>query len=264
MAIPLHAKRRINAGPLNPPVDYAPGPEMLPVSHYRRGHRLDERSRANRGRQLRRPPPSRQPPLPSVRLYSSHRDTGTSSGKCSHRGSLRNSRSERSIRPWRSWTSRRPRLEACGCAIDESPDETRSRLERTGECKNSFHSSIVSNHWHSQAVTAYDPGCLQQHLVVEDQEGLLRLPVRGGGLEDQGERARQFEIEAASQRQDPAPGCYRFLCQRGFQKQGTDRSHGLVLRQRGTSLPRSVKPRTPDQFTAWIHFETTGHRAPVA
>lgn len=145
---------------------------------------------------------------------------------------------------------------------EESPNETRRRLQTTGETENSFHSSIVSHPWHSQAVTAYD-------LAVS-------TPIRWS------EREKKFyeyvclvadwRIKSREPSNPNVPPLFNdkitFMKATGFYKDEEPKNKELIEATakyyiRGKLSPQVDQARTPDKLSL-IHFETTGKRAPMA
>jgi hypothetical protein len=139
------AMRRINGPELNPPIDFSPGPEQLPISPIDASIALAHRGGLTIWKELDDPRPADEWQLPLAQTGDNPR----------LRDLLNRGRPSEDLMvlihevltkgPGRLLVNYLP-----------TPEGIRKYWQSEKVEENSYHSSIVSNHYHSQMVTAYD------------------------------------------------------------------------------------------------------------
>lgn len=259
-AIPMPCMRRINGEPLNPPVDYSPGDGMISCSPIDAAIALTngateivEDSFDDPRQAHERPPvcpffnPSRH--WEALRsMLNQGRQKEDRIGRIHAAIEIRDEQDRPTGRLWLRY--------------EESPNETRRRLQTTWETENSFHSSIVSHPWHSQAVTAYD-------LAVSTP---IRWSEREKKFYEYACLVADWRIKSREPGNPNVPPLVgdklNALKATGFFSD-EEPIHQALINATATyyiegTLPSQVdQARTPDKLSL-IHFETTGKRAPMA
>ncbi|HWQ07916.1 MAG TPA: DUF3274 domain-containing protein, partial [Holophaga sp.] len=260
--LPPHAMRRINAAPLHPPIDFAPGPEALPISPIDAAIALTNEATNTVQDSFDDPRPvgNRPPICPPLIIPPGHWDklremlnrgkpVERQIGKVHWADDILDEQKKETGRLW--------------VCYDESPDETRSRLQRTGSTENSFHSAIVSNHWHSQAVTAYDLAVSSTIWWSKSEKDFYDYLCEVADW--------RIKVPNPDNLKQMPQAASKISCLRRFVFYKDEGLKNKTLIEATAwyyakgDLPIQIdQAETADQMSSWIHFETTGHRSPIA
>ena len=262
-SLPRHLQRTVNGEPLAPPVEFSLGPDALPVSPIDAAVALAHGAPARSIEESLddpRPADRREPLCPPLLIPPGHWDP------------LRDllNRGKPPEQQFREIRYAREIMDEGGAPTgrilvgrDETPDEIRQRWQHEGLEENSRHSAIVAHPWHSQTVTAYDLAVTTSIIWTEKEERFYaylcevadwRIKVDKPG--DPGARPQ-------------AQSKITLLKATGFYDQEDARNKELIeatalYYARGRFPTQVDQAKTADRLADFIHFETTGRRAPVA
>jgi hypothetical protein len=180
--IAVRTMRSINGEPLAPSIDYSPGPDVLPVSPIDAAVAVAFGDTEGIGDSVDDPRPlsDRKPLWPEKRMGASLVKERLADTKEIERvKALLLQVWKRNDPPLNEEEGKsRAIIDVYDCPAPgklaivrtETPDETRKRWQTEKTDENSHHSSIVSNHWHSQAVTAYDLAVVKPIMWTEQEK----------------------------------------------------------------------------------------------
>ena len=244
---PKGALRRINGEPLQPPIDFSPGPEVLPISPIDAAVAL-----AHGGSQMIWEEIAN--PRPQSEWYDHPYDYEA------WREILNRGKSKEQQTPYVCQVieleDEQGRTSRLRVYRTETPDETRKRWQSQQNDENSHHSSIVSNHWHSQAVTAYDLSLGKPIPWTEGEQRFYKYLCE----------VADWRIKARNPKSQPeVKDKITPLIATGFYPDPDPKINALIKDTaiyyvKGDLPPQVMAAKTPDQLSL-IHFETTGHRA---
>jgi hypothetical protein len=248
--------RRINAEQLHPPIVFSPGPDLLPVSP------IDAAIALAHGGSMDiediiddpRPVDKRVPLCPSLFIPPGHWE---SLKEMLNRGKTPEQQFQH-IRYANEIMD--PQNQPTGRILvgrDETPDETRLRWQSREMDENSYHSSIVSNHWHSQAVTAYDLALGRPIPWTEKEKKFYAYICE----------VADWRIKASGP-QPKVADKLKPLKATGFYEPEDSKNKELIEATawyyvKGILPPQVMAAKAANKLSL-IHFETTGKRAPAA
>jgi hypothetical protein len=137
--------RRINGAELNPSIEFIPGPEKLPISPIDAAIALAHGADRTMEREFNDPRPYDEWPFPLNHTGDDPRLRALFNRGKSSEDQIVSILEVKTLGTGRLWV----RYQA-------TPDGIRKHQQSLELDDNSYHSAIVSNHWHSQMVTAYD------------------------------------------------------------------------------------------------------------
>ena len=247
---PQHTMRRINAEQLYPPIAFAPGPDVLPVSPIDAAVALAHGGTENILLEIDNPRPKEE--------WYDHPYDGYAWRDILNRGKPLAQQTPYVIQvvEIQDEQGRSSRLRV---HRKETPDETRQRWQSKKMDENSHHSSIVSNHWHSQAVTAYDLALGRPIPWTEEEKKFYAYLCE---VADWRIKTKNIKVEpTVKDKLTP-------LIATGFYPDKDPKNNELINATATYyvegKLPPQVMAAKPADKLSLIRFETTGNRAPVA
>ena len=247
---PEGAMRRINAEQLHPSIDFSPGETALPISPIDAAVALAHGGSENIVEEIDNPRPKEE--------WYDHPYDG-----CAWRDILNRGKPLEQQTPYviqvvelEDELGRSSRLRVYRT---ETPDETRKRWQSKRMDENSHHSSIVSNPWHSQAVTAYDLALGRPIAWTEEEKKFYAYLCEVADW-----RIKTADPELRPEVKDKLTP----LIATGFYPDKDPKNNALIedtaLYYVKGDLPPQVMAAKPADKLSLIRFETTGNRAPVA
>ena len=248
--LPDHTLRYINGEPLDPPVHFDPGPDVLPLSPIDAAVALTNNGTCRFWDEVDDPRPVNE------RKAIIHSDQYEPIRWKLNDGKPKGQQVPAIIDMYTPTNEQGVPTGKLMISRNETPDETRHRLQNYGTSENSHHSSIVSNPWHSQSVTAYDLALGRPIPWTEKEKKFYDYLCE----------AADWRVKACNSGAPPKiDNKLDPLTASGFFEKEDPQNKSLIVATawyytKG-NLPIQVDQAKPPDQLLLIHFETTGKRA---